>query len=155
MTEKDEFDLYVFRISPDINQQSGLSPSVKSNALYSISFTINKANAILSFSNEVQRSMNTRNAVGYEIYFSKELLDEEAIRLSGKLELFKPELPMMFLVSRHQEWRVKEVFECLLDESTKTDLYRNEMMRTLIHVLILFSRRLVICETFDKSFKQS
>ncbi|MDR6940845.1 hypothetical protein J2W55_000673 [Mucilaginibacter pocheonensis] len=70
---------------------------------------------------------------------AKELLDKEAIRLSEKLELFKSEVPVMFLISRHQEWRVKEIFESLVDESTKTNLCRNEMMRTLIHILILFS----------------
>lgn len=147
MTEKDDLDLYVFRISPDINQKLGLSPGVKSNTLYSISFTIGKANAILSFSNTVQKSTTTKNVSGYEIYFAKELLDKEAIRLSEKLELFKSELPVMFLICRHQEWRVKEIFESLLDESAKTDLYRNEMMRTLIHILILFSQRLITIDT--------
>ena len=147
MTKKDDFDLYVFRISPDINQKLGLSRGVKSNILHSISFTKGKANAILSFSNTVQKSTTTKNALGYELYFAKELLDKEAIRLSEKLGLFKSELPVMFLISRHQEWRIKEIFESLLDESTKTDLYRNEMMRTLIHILILFSQRLVNINT--------
>jgi hypothetical protein len=147
MTEKDDFDLHVFRISADINQKSGLSPGVKSNTLFSISFTVGKANAILSFSNTVQKSTITKNVSGYEICFAKGLLNKETSMLSEQLELFKPGLPVMFLISRHQEWRVKEIFECMLDESNKTDLYRNEMMRTLIHLLMLFSQRLVTTGT--------
>lgn len=147
MTEKDDFDLYVFRISPDINQKLRLPLGVKSNTLYSISFTKGNANAVLSFSNTVQKPATTKNAVGYELYFAKELLDKEAIRLSEKLGLFKSELPVMFLISRYQEWRVKEIFESLLDESTKTNLYRNEMMRTLIHILVLLSQRLITINT--------
>jgi hypothetical protein len=142
VTEKDDFDLYVFRISSDINQQSGLPPGIKSDTLYSISFTVGKANAILSFSNTVQKPTITKNVSGYEICFAKGLVNKETSMLSEQLKLFKPGLPAMFLISRHQEWRVKEIFECLLDESTKTDVYRNEMIRTLIHILILFSKRL-------------
>ena len=147
MTEKDDFDLYVFRISSAINQKLGLSPDMKSNNLYSISFTIGKANAILSFSPTAQEPANIKNVTGYEIYFTKELLNKETIMLSEKLELFKSELPMMFLISRHQEWRVKEIFESMLDESTRTDFHRNEMIRTLMHELILFSQRLLTVDT--------
>ena len=147
MTEKDDFDLYVFLISSDKNQKSGLYPDMKSNNLYSISFTIGKANAILSFSRTDQKTINTKKIAGYEISFAKEFLNKETIILSEKLELFKSELPVMFLISRHQEWRLKEIFEIMLDESTRTDLHSNEMMRTLMHELVLFSQRLLTVDT--------
>jgi hypothetical protein len=38
--------------------------------------------------------------------------------LLEKLELFKSEQPMMLLISRRREWRVKEIFGSMLDEST-------------------------------------
>ncbi|MDR6941564.1 hypothetical protein [Mucilaginibacter pocheonensis] len=112
-----------------------------------IPFHYGKTNAILSFLNTIQKSTTAKNTAGYELCFAKELLDKEALRLSEKLELFKSEVPVIFLISRHQEWRVKEIFESLLDESIKTNLCRNEMMRTLIHIPILFSQRLITIDT--------
>jgi len=142
MTEKAGFDLNVFPVNAHMTEKSG-SFEVKSYTIYRIGFTIGKVYPVLSFSNTVPKPTTTEGVSGYEIYFTKELLDKEAIILSEKLELFKSELPAMFLVKRHQEWRVREIFESLLNESTKTDIYRDEMMRTLIHILLLFSERLI------------
>jgi hypothetical protein len=37
--------------------------------------------------------------------------------LLERLELFKCEQPMMLLISRRRGWRVKEIFESMLDKS--------------------------------------
>jgi hypothetical protein len=49
---------------------------------------------------------------------------------------------MPFLIGQNQEWRVKKIFESMLNESVKVNAYRNEMMRTPIYEFILFSQRL-------------
>jgi len=145
MEKKADFDFYMFRIGSDII----MFPGAKLNTLYSISFTVGEANAILSFSHMAQEPANIRDATGYEIYFTKDFLNKETATLLEKLKLFKSELPMMMLTSRPQEWRVKEIFESLLDECTRTDSDRNEMIRTLLHELILFSQRLLTINTIQ------
>jgi hypothetical protein len=60
MVEKEDADFYVFRISSDVNQKLASCPDGKLNTLYSISFTVGKANAILSFSNTAREPANRR-----------------------------------------------------------------------------------------------
>lgn len=152
--ETNQSGLYVFSIRSHIDQKSGMSLSVKSNTLYRISFTIinyprhltdapSISNySLLSFSRAVQESTNAGNIEHYETYFTTDFLNKKAIELSEKSKLFNSPLPMSFLVGQNQEWRVKEIFESMLNESVKADAYRNEMMRTLIYEFILFSQRL-------------
>ena len=144
-------ELFMF-CRDSVNQNAGLSGEVKSKMLYKISFSNSKAElkaicSVLSFFQTGHELINTENVVGYEISFTKDFLSEDTIRLSEKLKLFKSHLPVTFLINKNQEWRVKELFESLFNENTRTDFHRNEMIRTLMHGLILFSQRLVCVDT--------
>jgi hypothetical protein len=149
--DKIEVDLpefYVLGTGASISQKPQVSHNVKSNALYKICFSIGKAGAIpcrsfLSFHNLDQKPVISDNVADYEAYFTEDLLDKGSLTLSEKLGLFKPQLPMTFLVNRNQEWRINEIFKSMVDESTNTYFGKNEMIRTFILELMLFTRRLI------------
>lgn len=141
-------EFYVLGIRSSISQKPQVSHNVKPNALYKICFSIGEAGSIpgcsiLSFSNLDQKPIISDNVTDYETYFTKDLLDKRALTWSEKLGLFKPQLPMAFLVNRNQEWRINEIFKSMVDESAGTYFGKNEMIRTLILELILFTKRLI------------
>jgi hypothetical protein len=142
--EGNQSGFYPFCMNTHINQRVHLQ--LKSESLYNISFSISEdtsiSNSVLSFSCTIQQPANFENFKGYEIYFTKDLLNNESVNLAEKLKLFNSQQPVLFPINHNQAWRIKEIFESMLVESTKTDLYRNEMMKTLIHVLILFALRM-------------
>jgi len=156
--EANQSEFYVFHIRSHIDQKLGMTLSVKSNTLYSISFIIinypfhlsvapSTSNySRLSFARALQESTSAGNVERYETYFTADFLNKKAIELSEKLKLFNSQLPMTFLIGQNREWRIKEIFESMLNESVKADAHRNEMMRTLIYQFILFSQRLTLVD---------
>lgn len=145
-------EFYVFGINSSVNHKPVVPFNVKSNTLYKICFSLGEAKSIsscstLSFTYLAQKPIISENVRGYETYFTKDLINKEILTLSEKLGLFKPELPMMFLVNQNQEWRINEIFKSMIDESAGTYADNTEMIRTLIHELILFSQRLLTVDT--------
>lgn len=141
-------EFYVFGIRSAVNHKPDASFKVKSNTFYKICFSLGEAKSIsncltLSFTYLAQKPIISETVGGYEVYFTKDLLNKRILTLSEKLGLFKPELPMTFLVNQNQEWRINEIFKSMIDESTGTYVDSTEMIRTLIHELILFTQRLV------------
>lgn len=145
-------DQYKFNnVRNTIITQVERSLNQKFDILCKIDFVIDKSKAIsnrsiLSFSHSTGKPVRAGNVPDYEIYFTKEFLDSGTLALSEQLELFKSQLPIMFIVNQELKWRIMEIFESIGNADVKADLYKNELIRTLIHELILFTRRLVLVD---------
>jgi hypothetical protein len=130
-----------------INQEPEVFLNTMPDAVYKIGFTIAEAGAIssssiLSFSYLDQKPVVSDNVADYEIHFTKDFLGKAALSLSEKIGLFKRQLPAKFLVSQNQEWRIIEIFKSMIDECIEISFGKKEMIKTLIHQLLLFTRRL-------------
>ncbi|WP_114940775.1 hypothetical protein [Mucilaginibacter endophyticus] len=134
---------YVFSKGITVNNKSEVFFNINSEAHYKICFFSKSGYPTLSFTYLNPQPIVPDNINGYQTYFTESLLSKELLALAVKFDLFRPEMPARFLVSNNQEWRINEIYKSMIDECSGSYRNKPEMVRTLIHELILFTRRLV------------